>query len=69
MSEVNQVTDPIYFTDEYPREGCKIEIEIKEERCSLRIRAPNGRMLECYLPSRTEVGRYIQEWLAGKVPR
>lgn len=61
--------DPIYYTDGYPRDGCRLEIEVNEDRCALSVRAPNGRALEAYLPPRGEVGRYVQEWLSGIVPR
>lgn len=61
--------DPIYFTDEYPRTGCKLEIVVNEERCSMRVFAPQGRILESYRPPRNEIGRWLQEWVNGLVPR
>lgn len=64
-----EVIDPVYFTDEYPREGCGLSIVVGIDGCSMTVHAPNGRAIESYLPSSEEVGRYVQEWVSGMVPR
>lgn len=64
-----EVIDPIYFTDAYPRCGCRMEIEVLEGRCYLRVYAPSGQILEAYRPPSAELGRYVQEWMDGIAPR
>ena len=63
-----QKLDPIYYTDEYPRDRCTITIEVGGERCSVRVYAPGGEILECYLPPRDDVPAMLALWLDGKVP-
>jgi hypothetical protein len=69
MPEEKLKIDPIYFTDDYPRVGCSLVVVVGEDGCSMRALAPNGRTLESYRPPKAEIGRYVQEWVAGIVPR
>lgn len=63
--------DPIYYTDEYPREGCTLTIKLLPgDRAHLMVKAPNGRHLESYASAPyAEMPRMVGEWLSGKVPK
>lgn len=60
---------PIYYTDEYPREGCSIGIDVATSGICLRVYAPNGRQLEAYAPKSADAAAAIVlAWLRGEVP-
>lgn len=63
--------DPIYYTDEYPREGCVLTINIlAKDRAHLVVSAPNGKHLESYASvPYAEMPRMVAEWLSGKAPK
>lgn len=60
--------DPIYYTDDYAREECLVTINVGSDRCSMRIFAPSGEILECYNPHTVDVPAMMEIWLSGKVP-
>lgn len=60
--------DPVYFTDDYPREGCSVVFEVRGSSSSMTVRAPNGKPLESYLVQPGMAGKYLDEWLSGKAP-
>lgn len=62
--------DPIYYTDEYPREGCVLTINLlANDRVHLVVSAPNGKHLESYAAfPYAETPRVLAEWLSGKAP-
>lgn len=64
-------TDPVYFTDTYPRAGCALKVVVTESGFAIETYAPNGRMLEagpCVMTPRA-IGRVVEEWCAGYAPR
>lgn len=63
--------DPIYFTDDYPRQGCIVAVDVQENGYALTVRAPNGALLETYAVVKTPraVARMVEEWCAGFAPR
>lgn len=67
-SELNMA---VYCTDDYPREGCIVTIDVQRNGYGLRIAAPNGAPMECYAFVRTPraIGRMLEEWCGGRKPR
>jgi hypothetical protein len=65
------VTDPIYFTDDYPRTGCVVSIDVQADGYAMRIAAPGGKVIESYAKVKTPraIGRVVEEWCAGMKPR
>lgn len=65
------MTDPIYFTDDYPRAGCGVSIDVMDDGYSLRISAPDGHPMEVYAKVKTPraIGRMVEEWCSGLPPR
>lgn len=63
--------DPIYHTDNYPREGCIVSIDVQKDGYTLRISAPTGEPMEFYGKVLTPraIGRMVEEWCAGFAPR
>jgi len=67
--------NPIYSSDDYPRDGCEIVIKIKDGKCYMVIYAPKNeamcrkaRKLEAYGPSIEDAPRVLGEWLSGIAP-
>lgn len=67
-TSVKPALEPIYYTDEYPREGCTITIKVGDERCSMQVSAPGGKVIDCYAPPRSDVASMLALWMEGKVP-
>lgn len=67
---IKPALDPIYYTDEYPREGCMLSISVQKNRCGLSVIAPGGKVIEgyAYVPY-SEMPRMVDEWLSGRAPR
>lgn len=65
-----EAIDPIYYTDDYPRIGCIIGIDVQAEGYSLCVTAPGGKRIETYALVKTldDTFRMITEWCEGKVP-
>lgn len=69
-----QIKD-IYFTDDYPREGCFIGVDVQDGFYSMKVYGPEeitGRefSLESYgAHSIEEVAEFFRQWLAGHKPR
>ncbi|WP_321368005.1 hypothetical protein [uncultured Desulfuromusa sp.] len=70
--------DPIYFTDDYPRNGCRIVISISEDNAevvSVAMLAPekygSHQLLESYAPKSMEIAMKIAADLFSgrRVPR
>lgn len=58
-----------YYGDEYPREGCSVTFRVRSEASlSMAVYAPNGKPLESYLVPPEMAGKFMDEWLAGRVP-
>jgi hypothetical protein len=57
-----------YLGDNYPRAGCTVVFEIREEEQVMSVFAPTGKTLESYLVPPGMAGKFMDEWLAGKVP-
>ncbi|MDR0672750.1 MAG: hypothetical protein LBF93_03605 [Zoogloeaceae bacterium] len=64
------VTDNIYATDDYPREGCVASVHVWADGYSLAIFDPHGRRIEGYTRVKTAaaISRMLREWCEGKVP-
>jgi hypothetical protein len=64
------VINPIYYTDEYPREGCIAVIDVTAAGYTLAIKAPNGAAIETYANVRSsdDISRMLKEWCEGKAP-
>lgn len=60
-----------YYSDEYPREGCRLEIDVRNG-CYWMSVYPPGRekAIERYAGVETPdgIGRMVREWCAGKAP-
>lgn len=69
-----QDTD-IYCTDDYPREGCTLKIDIKRicgsVHYTLRVYAPYGGFsIEGYgTTNPVALGRMVREWCEGRAPK
>lgn len=65
------VTDNVYATDDYPREGCSASVDVLASGYRLSIRDPNGRLLEGYavVKSTAAISRMLREWCDGKRPK
>jgi hypothetical protein len=63
--------DPIYATDEYPREACTVSIDVQKDGYHMSVFAPNGKHLEGYALVKTPraVSRMLEEWACGYAPR
>lgn len=62
--------DPIYFTDNYPREGCTLAVNVQANRYVLSVLAPGGKVIETYAAKTPrQLARMIEEWCAGWAPR
>lgn len=63
--------DAIYATDDYPREGCTLTVDIRNGGYVLRVFSPCGKMMEGYASVNTPraIGRMVEEWASGLVPR
>ena len=61
----------LYYTDDYPREGCFIGIDVQEKGFAVAIRPPkeiipDGPPVEIYCASTIEaLHRVIDDWLSG----
>ena len=64
------MTDPVYFTDRYPRTGCVIAIDVQTHGYAFSITEPGGKAIEFY-HAKTEraLCRMIEEWCRGFAPR
>lgn len=60
----------IYYTDDYPREGCTVTVKVVGGKFFLRESAPNGLCMATYAPVSTAeaAGRMVSEWASGKAP-
>lgn len=63
--------DPIYSTDAYPRDGCRLAVDVTAEGYVLAVFEPGGRRIEGYAPARTarQLARMVEEWLCGYPPK
>ena len=62
--------DAIYYTDNYPREGCVIGIDVQASGYALSIVAPGGKVIETYVAKTPrQLARMIEEWCCGFSPR
>lgn len=61
--------NPIYFTDEYPRQGCTAGVDVTKHGFTLSIHAPCGHIMEVY-HAKTSRGicRMLEEWCNGFKP-
>ena len=60
----------IYCTDDYPREGCKLTIKVRNGRYVMHVAAPNGAPLESYLARNPKaISRMVREWCEGRAPK
>lgn len=64
------MTHAIYFTDDYPRQGCRLTVDVLRNGYNLQVLAPSGRFLESY-PARTphELACMVEDWCNGAAPR
>ena len=71
LVEIDPSDMDVYCTDDYPREGCIVSIDVQKNGYGLRIAAPNGAFMECYALVKTPkaIGRMVAEWCAGRSPR
>ena len=62
--------DNIYYSDDYPRDGCILTIDVQATHCSLSVFMPRmEKRIERYASvPHAEIGRMVGEWLAGKPP-
>lgn len=64
------MTDPVYFTDDYPREGCRLVVEVLRGRYALGVIDPSGKQIESYGPKTArQLARMVEEWCGGFAPR
>lgn len=63
--------DAIYSTDEYPRKGCVLTVDVTKGGYVLRVFSPCGQIMEGYATVKTPraIGRMVEEWCSGMVPR
>lgn len=61
----------IYYTDDYPRAGCRLEIVVGDGAYGLRVFSPDGRLLESYarVSSPRAIARMVEEWARGFAPK
>lgn len=64
------MTDPIYFSDDYPRAGCRLVVDVQDDRYVLGVIEPGGKQIETYGPKTAQqLARMIKEWCSGSAPR
>lgn len=63
--------DAIYATDDYPRAGCRISIDVQKDGYFMSVFSPCGTIMEGYATVETPraIGRMVEEWASGLVPR
>jgi len=75
MSEVTGSKGAIdmapYYTDNYPRQGCVVSIDVQAHGYRVCIAAPNGAPMESYALVKTPraIARMLEEWCLGHKPR
>lgn len=57
-----------YSTDDYPREGCTVVFDVRTDSVGMGVYAPGGKRLEGYIAPLGMVGKFLDEWLSGRVP-
>ncbi len=64
------MTDPVYYTDDYPRTGCAIGIDVQAHGYAFSITEPGGKVIETYhAKNERALSRMIEEWCRGFAPR
>ena len=64
------MTNPVYYTDNYPRVGCVIGIDVQASGYAFSITAPGGKAIEFnHAKNERALCRMIEEWCRGFVPR
>ena len=61
----------IYTTDDYPRDGCTLSVDVQLGGYGLSVFAPNGAPMERYALVKTPraIARMVEEWCNGHKPR
>lgn len=66
-TEKPESLDPIYFTDDYPREGCKVTLFIKKDITVVLIHTPNGSQNESFHIENEILGESLNDWINGGI--
>lgn len=64
------MTDPVYFTDDYPRTGCYLAVDVLATGYTLSVFEPSRKLIETYgAKTARQLAVMIEEWASGIKPR
>lgn len=63
-----ELLNSVYLRDDYPREGCTVEITVDRSHCSFLFRRPCGKVIgSTGVRTPAAAGWMLQEWLEGRI--